>query len=42
MGLPLCDHHYHTYGEYLTWPDDAHYELIDGAGYAMGPPVRIH
>ena len=43
MTLPLKDEKYHTYGEYLTWPDDQRYELIDGVAYAMGPaPVRVH
>lgn len=31
MGLPPRDHLRHTYGEYLTWPDDVPCELIDGA-----------
>ncbi|MGF1547660.1 MAG: Uma2 family endonuclease [Thiotrichales bacterium] len=38
MGLPLKDRHYHTYGDYLTWPDDVRYELIDGEAYLMAPP----
>ncbi len=43
MSLPVKDERYHTYGEYLTWPDDQRYELIDGVAYAMGPaPVRVH
>lgn len=43
MGLPLRDQHLHTYGEYLTWPDDLRYELIDGRAYAMSPaPTRQH
>ncbi len=43
MGLPLRDQHLHTYGEYLTWPDDLRYELIDGRAYAMSPaPTRRH
>jgi len=29
MGLVLKDHQYHCYGDYLTWPDDIRYELID-------------
>jgi Uma2 family endonuclease len=43
MGLPLRDQHLHTYGEYLTWPDELRYELIDGRAYAMSPaPTRQH
>ncbi len=43
MGLPLKDDRRHNYGEYLTWPEDERYELIDGIAYAMGPaPVRVH
>jgi Uma2 family endonuclease len=43
MTLPLRDVERHTYGEYLTWPDDQHDELIDGVPYAMGPaPTRGH
>lgn len=43
MGLPRRDAQYHTYGEYLTWPEDVRYELIDGVAYAMAPaPSRRH
>ncbi|MBI4756622.1 MAG: Uma2 family endonuclease [Betaproteobacteria bacterium] len=43
MGLALRDTRHHTYGEYLTWPEDVRYELIDGVAYAMGPaPLRLH
>ena len=43
MGLPKRDIETHTYADYLTWPDDARYELIDGVAYAMAPaPVRRH
>ena len=43
MSLPLRDTQRHTYGEYLAWPEDERYELIDGVAYAMGPaPVRVH
>ena len=37
MGLPLRDTHHHTYGEYLGWPEDVRYELIDGEAYLMAP-----
>lgn len=43
MGLSLRDSHLHTYAEYLTWPDERRYELIDGLAYAMSPaPSRQH
>ncbi len=37
MGLALKDHQHHCYGDYLTWPDDVRYELIDGDAYFMAP-----
>ncbi len=37
MSLALKDHQYHCYGDYLTWPDDIRYELIDGDAYLMAP-----
>jgi Uma2 family endonuclease len=37
MGLALKDTQHHCYGDYLTWPDDSRYELIDGSAYAMSP-----
>ncbi len=37
MGLALKDTHYYCYRDYLTWPDDGRYELIDGVAYAMAP-----
>ncbi len=39
MGLPLKDHHHHTYGDYLRWPEDVRYELIDGEAYLIVPPA---
>ena len=36
------DRHY-TYADYLTWPADERWEIIDGVAYAMTPaPRRIH
>lgn len=37
MGLALKDTQFYCYGDYLTWPDDTRYELIDGQAYAMSP-----
>ncbi|MBI3039196.1 Uma2 family endonuclease [bacterium] len=31
-----------TYGDYLTWPENERWEIIDGAAYLMTGPVRIH
>jgi Uma2 family endonuclease len=43
MGLPLRDSAHHTYADYLSWPEDARYELVDGLAYAMAPaPSVIH
>ena len=43
MGLPLRDRQRHTYAEYLRWPEDERYELIDGIAYAMTrAPGRRH
>lgn len=43
MGLPQRDTQLHTYGEYLAWPEEQRYELIEGVAYAMTPaPARIH
>ncbi len=43
MTLPLRDVERHTYGEYLTLPEDDRYELGDGVAYAMAPaPTRAH
>ncbi|MEI7994275.1 MAG: Uma2 family endonuclease [Methylococcaceae bacterium] len=37
MGLALKDNQYHCYGDYLKWPEDIRYELIDGDAYLMAP-----
>ena len=29
----MRDREHHTYGEYLRWPDEVRYELIDGVAY---------
>ena len=41
MGLPRRDTQHHTYAEYLTWPSDARYELIDGEAYLMAPAPTV-
>ncbi|MGL6160949.1 Uma2 family endonuclease [Microbulbifer sp.] len=43
MALRQRDNEYHTYADYLTWPEDVRYELIDGVAYLMSPaPTRRH
>ena len=43
MGLPKRDIEFHNYADYLRWPEDCRYELIDGVAYAMAPaPTRRH
>jgi Uma2 family endonuclease len=43
MGLALRQSDHYTYADYLRWPDDARYELIDGKAVAMAPaPNRRH
>jgi len=37
MALALKDNELYCYGDYLTWPDDVRYELIDGHAYLMSP-----
>ena len=33
---------YYTYADYLAWPDDIRYELIDGTPYLMASPSETH
>ena len=44
MAAPRRDALRHTYADYLTWPDDQRYELIDGVAYVKEPPApsRAH
>lgn len=43
MGLPAVKRERHfTYKDYLTWPDDERWELIDGVAYLMAAPNRFH
>ena len=41
MGLALRTDKHYTYADYLTWPDDARYELIDGEAFLMAPAPLI-
>ena len=43
MGAPHRKSEPYTYADYLSWPDEERWELIDGAPYAMSPaPDREH
>lgn len=37
MALAKRDDARHTYADYLAWPEDVRYELIDGVAYLMAP-----
>lgn len=39
MVFPRRDSLHHTYGEYLTWPEDRRDELINGIAYIKEPPA---
>lgn len=41
MTLPKEERIY-TYADYLSWPEDARVELIDGTPYLQAAPSRIH
>ena len=43
MGLPKKNDEHYTYADYVEWPENVRYELIDGFAYAMSPaPTRRH
>jgi Uma2 family endonuclease len=42
MATRRRDTQHYTYADYLTWPDDQRYELIDGIAYLMAAPSRAH
>lgn len=43
MAQSNSTHAYLTYGDYVQWPEDERWELIDGVAWNMGPaPVREH
>lgn len=42
MGLlALRDSAYHTFADYLSWPEEVRYELIDGVAYLMAPAPAL-
>ncbi len=42
MGQPLLKSTGFTYADYLAWPKDERWELIDGEAYAMAGPTLAH
>ena len=45
MGLPQRksdDTTHYTYADYLTWPENVRYQLIDGLALMMAGPGRVH
>jgi Uma2 family endonuclease len=41
MGLALRDKEYYTYADYLEWPEEVRYELIDGDAFLMSPAPTV-
>jgi Uma2 family endonuclease len=41
MPMPKKDQQY-TYKDYLTWPEDEHWEIIDGVPYMQAAPMWEH
>ena len=43
MGHARPAQRHYTYADYLEWPEEERFELIDGVAYAMAPaPTRTH
>jgi Uma2 family endonuclease len=42
VSLPKRDDRQHTYADYLSWPEDVRYELIDGEAFLMAGPDLAH
>jgi Uma2 family endonuclease len=42
MAQPQMNYKDYTYVDYLTWPEEERWEIIDGVPYMMVPPSRIH
>lgn len=41
MGYALRDQEHHSYADYLGWPEDLRYELIDGRAFLMAPAPSL-
>ncbi len=42
MPLPKSQEQKYSYADYLTWPEDERWEIIDGIAYMQAAPSRIH
>jgi Uma2 family endonuclease len=42
MPQPQLERNNYNYGDYLTWPEEERWEIIDGVPHMMAPPSRIH
>ena len=40
--MPLPQEKHYTYADYMTWDEQEHIELIEGAPVMMSPPSRTH
>ncbi len=41
MGLALKKEKRYTYSDYITWPDEERWEIIDGVAYNMSPAPKV-
>ena len=41
MGLAIKKDRSYTYKDYLTWPDDERWEIIEGVAYNMSPAPKV-
>ncbi|MEW6418826.1 MAG: Uma2 family endonuclease [Nitrospirota bacterium] len=41
MGLALKKEKRYTFNDYITWPDDERWEIIDGVAYNMSPAPKV-
>lgn len=39
---PQINRSNYTYGDFLTWPEEERWEIIDGVPLMMAPPSRVH
>lgn len=42
MGYALRSNEHYTYADYLAWPEEGRYELIDGQAYLMAPAPTVN
>ncbi len=41
MGIAIKKEKRYTYKDYLTWPEDERWEIIDGVAYNMSPAPKV-